>query len=133
MPLQGLNHFTIRPKDLEATKDFYVGILGLEIGYRPPLNFPGYWLYSAGAPTVHLIGPRAEDSGPRSVTPTGLFDHVAFTATGLDDIRARLVASGISFKEQVLPRINNTQLFFLDPDGVPVELNFPAEETKLAA
>ena len=52
MPLHALNHFTITPVDLDATKDFYSGVLGLDVGYRPPLNFPGYWLYSAGAATV---------------------------------------------------------------------------------
>ena len=41
MGLQGLNHYTLRPVDLEATKDFYEKILGLELGYRPPLTFPG--------------------------------------------------------------------------------------------
>ena len=50
MPLHNLQHYTICPVDLEATKDFYVNALGLEVGYRPPLSFPGYWLWSAGVP-----------------------------------------------------------------------------------
>ena len=61
MPAQSLNHYTIRVRDLEATKDFYCDIVGLTVGDRPPLNFPGYWLYCGGVPTVHLIGYRAED------------------------------------------------------------------------
>ena len=48
MPLHGLHHYTLRPVDLEATKDFYVDLLGLEVGHRPPLAFPGYWLYTGG-------------------------------------------------------------------------------------
>lgn len=135
MPLHGLNHYTICPKDLERTKDFYVQILGLEVGERPPLAFPGYWLWSAGQPTVHLIGPRAQDAGkpPREVAATGLLDHIAFTSSGLDEIRARLQAAEVPFEEKVLPRINNTQIFFHDPDGVGIELNFPAHETRAAA
>jgi len=58
MPLGGLQHYTIEPQDLERTKDFYVDVLGLENGDRPPLNFPGYWLYSGGQATVHLMGTR---------------------------------------------------------------------------
>ena len=50
MPLGGLQHYTIEPQDLEKTKNFYVDILGLENGDRPPLDFPGYWLYSGGRP-----------------------------------------------------------------------------------
>jgi catechol 2,3-dioxygenase-like lactoylglutathione lyase family enzyme len=135
MPLHGLNHFTICPVDLEKTKDFYVDVLGLDIGYRPPLNFPGYWLYSAASPTVHLIGPRAGDEGkPARVSgPTGLFDHVAFACSDLKGVRAKLKASGVEFREQVLPRDNNTQIFCFDPDGVGVELNFPPHETEQKA
>ncbi len=48
MPLGALQHYTIEPSDLEATKDFYCDVLGLENGDRPPLGFPGYWLYSGG-------------------------------------------------------------------------------------
>ena len=34
MPLGGLQHFTIEPQDLERTKNFYVDVLGHEIGRR---------------------------------------------------------------------------------------------------
>ena len=61
MPAMSLNHYTILARDLEATKDFYTDVVGLSVGDRPPLNFPGYWLYCGGVPTVHLIGNRPED------------------------------------------------------------------------
>ncbi|MFZ4406444.1 MAG: VOC family protein [Paracraurococcus sp.] len=135
MPLEGLNHYTIRPADLERTKDFYVDVLGLEIGYRPPLNFPGYWLYVGDNPTVHLIGPRADDghAAVREAGPTGLLDHIAFTCTGLAEMKARLAQRGIKHDERVIPRDRQTQLFILDPDGVAVELNYPPSETPAAA
>ena len=63
MPLGVLQHFTIEPSDLERTKAFYCDVLGLENGDRPPLGFPGYWLYSGGVPTVHLLGPRKPREG----------------------------------------------------------------------
>ncbi len=44
MPLGGLQHYTIEPQDLQWTKNFYVAVLVLENGERPPLGFPGYWL-----------------------------------------------------------------------------------------
>lgn len=71
MPLNALNHFTIRPVDLERTKDFYCDVLGLPIGYRPPLGFPGYWLYCGAIPTVHLIGPRENDPARAPAAPPG--------------------------------------------------------------
>ena len=63
MPLGTLQHYTIEPSDLERTKNFYCEVLGLETGYRPPLDFPGYWLYSGGVATVHLMGTRKPREG----------------------------------------------------------------------
>jgi hypothetical protein len=63
MAIGGLDHSTIRSVDLEATRAFYVDMLGREEGPRPPLGFPGSWLYSVGMPTVHLVGPRVEEAG----------------------------------------------------------------------
>ena len=135
MPLEGLNHYTIRPADLERTKAFYEDVLGLRNGYRPPLNFPGYWLYVGDNPTVHLIGPRTDDGHPqkREAGPTGLLDHIAFTCTGLAEMKGRLKARGIAFDERVIPRDRQTQLFLRDPDGVAVELNYDPKETPAAA
>jgi catechol 2,3-dioxygenase-like lactoylglutathione lyase family enzyme len=129
MGLNALNHFTIRPADLERTKTFYNELLGLPVGYRPPLGFPGYWLYCGDVPTVHLIGPRAGETGSRAPAPTGLFDHIAFSCTGLAEMRARLAASGVVYETRIIPRDRQTQLFLHDPDGIAVELNFPPSET----
>jgi len=76
MPAQSLNHYTIKVRDLERTRNFYQEVVGLKVGDRPPLPFPGYWLYCGDIPTVHLIGHRAEDpvipDGPSDPAPTGL-------------------------------------------------------------
>lgn len=133
MPATSLNHYTIRPRDLEATRDFYADMIGLKQGDRPPLPFPGYWLYAGDTPVVHLIGkqesetPIVDPTDP-SVKVTRL-DHIAFTAEGLADMRGRLKAAGLKCEERVLPRLNMTQLFTLDPDGIDVELNFDPCET----
>lgn len=130
MPLNGLHHYTLRPVDLEKTKDFYVDLLGLEVGHRPPLGFPGYWLYTGGEPTVHLIGPRDADRGlpPRAAGETGLLDHIAFSCTGLAAMKARLAERGVEYRERVVPRDGQIQIFLHDPNGVAVELNYPQSE-----
>lgn len=133
MPAQSLNHYTIRVRDLEATKSFYQDIVGLTVGDRPPLNFPGYWLYCGGVPTVHLVGRRADDpaidDAPDKPAETGRLDHIAFACEGLAAMKASLEKRGIKYDERVLPRLNMTQLFYYDPDGIAVECNFPAHET----
>ena len=58
MAVAAMNHFTVLTKDLDATRAFYVGILGLKEGYRPPLGFPGTWLYAGPQPVLHVIAGR---------------------------------------------------------------------------
>jgi hypothetical protein len=48
-------------------------------------------------------------------------------------MRARLQQHKIKYDERVLPRMNMTQLFYLDPDGIAIEMNFPPEETEARA
>ena len=135
MPLGGLQHYTIEPQDLERTKDFYVDVLGLENGDRPPLGFPGYWLYSGGVPTVHLLGDRKPREGivvrgtEKKFDDTGRFDHIAFSASDLAGVRKRIEGKKVKFREQVIPRTGGTQIFLYDPDGIGVELNFDPSET----
>ena len=137
MPLGPLQHYTIEPSDLEATKNFYCDVLGLENGDRPPLGFPGYWLYSGGVATVHLLGPRVPREGitvrgEKKFDDTGRFDHIAFAATDMLGMRRRLKEKNIQFRENILPRTGGGQIFLHDPDGVGVELNFPPEDAAKA-
>ena len=131
MPLGTLQHFTIEPSDLERTRTFYCDVLGLDVGDRPPLDFPGYWLYSGGVATVHLMGTRKPRDGivvrgtDRKYEDTGRLDHIAFAASDVDDVRNRLKSKNVQFREQVVPRTGDTQVFLYDPDGIGVELNFP--------
>ena len=68
--------------------------------------------------------------GPSYPAPTGRLDHIAFSCNGLKEMRANLQTRDIKFDERVLPRMNMTQLFYLDPDGISVECNFDAVETE---
>jgi len=136
MPLGALQHYTIEPSDLERTKSFYCDVLGLENGDRPPLGFPGYWLYSGGVATVHLLGERKPREGivvrgtEKKFDDTGRFDHIAFAATDIDGVRTRLNSKKVKFREQVVPLTGGMQIFLYDPDGVGVELNFPPPDVR---
>lgn len=145
MPVRTLNHYSIRTADMEASKRFYTEVLGLVVGPRPPFDFPGYWLFS-GLPrdgdvgVVHILGVDAAGSpglvdylGPRGdATDTGRLDHVAFSAVGLADMLRRLDARGIAYTQRTIPELGVHQLFFADPDGVTLEVNFPAREPAVA-
>src|SRR3977135_2387275 len=122
MGLGGLQHYTIEPSDLERTKNFYCDVLGLENGDRPPLDFPGYWLYSGGVATVHLIGQRQPREGikvrgtEKKFTDTNRLDHIAFAATDPEGVRQRLQSKNVTFREQIVPRTGHPQSFIYHPD-----------------
>jgi catechol 2,3-dioxygenase-like lactoylglutathione lyase family enzyme len=138
-----LNHFSIRTTDLDATRHFYESVLGLTVGPRPDFPFPGLWMYRGAHDdisnaAVHIIGMDPNDPeglkkylGDRaaaSLHGTGAVDHVAFFADGLADMLAHLRSVGVTPRERTVPTIGLHQLFLDDPNGVVIELNFPASE-----
>ena len=129
MPLRNLNHVLVLAEDLEATRDFYVDVLGLEVGERPPFEFPGYWLYLGDQAVVHLA---SKDPGASRASAgdggTGAIDHIAFEASGLADMTSRLKARGLPVRQRIVPGSGLRQLFIQDPNGVTIELNYPASE-----
>jgi catechol 2,3-dioxygenase-like lactoylglutathione lyase family enzyme len=147
MPVGKLDHYSIRTPEVEASRRFYTEVMGFTVGFRPPFKFPGIWLYNGAqypetTGVVHIIGIDPNDPqglkdylGDREVTSlqgTGTVDHMAFVATGLADMRARLQNHGIAFRERTVPSLGIHQVFFEDPSGVTLELNYPAAETAAA-
>ena len=147
MPVGRLDHYSIRTFDIEASRRFYTEVMGFTAGFRPPFDFPGLWFYNGAqypetTGVVHIIGidrndPQGlkdylGDRDPASLEGTGTVDHMAFTATGLADMRARLARHGVAFRERTVPSLGIHQLFFEDPSGVTLELNYPAAEAAAA-
>ncbi len=138
MPLDLLAHVNIRTTKLAATRDFYVDVLGMADGKRPPFDFPGHWLYVGGRDAVHLVGIETKDESslgaylgekdPASLGGTGAIDHVAFAATGLGDLLARIRERKLPYRERTVPGSDLHQVFLEDPNGVTIELNFAAGE-----
>jgi catechol 2,3-dioxygenase-like lactoylglutathione lyase family enzyme len=126
MAAAGLQHVLVLTDDIDATRDFWCGALDLEVGERPPLEFPGYWLYAGGVPCVHVAERAAYESHserigiPASVLPV---DHVAFGEEGYDEVVARLERRGIESVANTVPGAAMRQLFIEDPNGVKVEIN----------
>ena len=124
MPVSGMNHFTVLAKDLDATKAFYMSVLGLSEGFRPDLGFPGAWLYAGDQAVLHIIAGRALPADPR-----GVLDHMAFSAHDLPAVAAKLKSNGIPYDLRRQNESNTWQLFCFDPNGARVELDFAAGET----
>ena len=60
MAIETLDHCAIRSNDLEGTEDFLVDVIGVTVGERPPVDFPGYRLYSGDTAIVPLFGGSAD-------------------------------------------------------------------------
>ena len=132
MPLLRMEHYLVLSDDIDETKDFYCDALGLREGFRPKLDFPGYWLYLGETPCIHIAEWQTyavwtkEVGIPTSTKAdgTGPVDHIAFNASGFAEMRARLVDRGFALSENLLDDIGLRQLFLYDPNGVAIELNF---------
>jgi catechol 2,3-dioxygenase-like lactoylglutathione lyase family enzyme len=131
MPLTQLEHYLVLTDDLDATRDFYRDALGLREGARPPLGFPGYWLYVGEVPCIHIAEwntyrTHSIAAGISVSTPapgTGPLDHIAFNAVELSAVKARLSAHKIDYTVNVVPAAGLTQLFLRDPNGLKIEIN----------
>ncbi|MBT2320887.1 VOC family protein [Variovorax paradoxus] len=120
----GMNHFTVIAEDQKKTLDFYVGLLGLAVGHRPELGFPGAWLYGESPQAVlHLYFDR-----PVPAQRAGVIDHMAFTARDLRAVKARFDRSGTKYELRQQAGAGTWQLFCHDPNGAKVELDFDASE-----
>jgi catechol 2,3-dioxygenase-like lactoylglutathione lyase family enzyme len=138
MSVTEMEHVLVLSDDVDSTRDFYCEVVGLEVGARPPLEFPGYWLYAGGVPCLHVAERRAylvhaawigltihrEPPGPGSV------DHIAFNASDYESVRSRLERRGVRAVCNDVPGGGPRQLFFEDPNGVRVEINVRTEKAR---
>ena len=140
MPLSHLEHFLIASDDIDATRDWYMRVLGMQPGPHPDFGFPVHWMYLGGVDVVH-IGPSARSAddiqkkylgrtSQASGAGTGAIDHVAFRATGLPEMLAHLRKEKIAFTQRRANGQALFQLFFYDPNAIKIELNYAAEEAE---
>jgi catechol 2,3-dioxygenase-like lactoylglutathione lyase family enzyme len=132
MPLTELNHYFVRCKDLEQSKQWYCEALGFEVMPRPPFPFPGYWLGVNGRIQVHM-GPQEVPNAelyyrgtPRHAAGdnAGIVDHIAFLAENPAEFRERFDRMRAQYWARSLPESDLFQIFVRDPNGLAIELNF---------
>jgi catechol 2,3-dioxygenase-like lactoylglutathione lyase family enzyme len=123
--IKRMDHFTVVTDQLKATLDFYTDLLGFVDGPRPDFGVPGHWLYIDERPVLHLI-----EVATMPAVRRGAIDHLAYWAEGFLETVERLKALDLPYRIIRTPRpFSSWQLFFDDPNGAEVELDFDASET----
>jgi catechol 2,3-dioxygenase-like lactoylglutathione lyase family enzyme len=124
-----IDHVTLVVRDLDASRRFYVGLLGMENVSRPAFDFAGLWL-RAGTTLLHLILEH-DRSGRAGVNEDGRVKstrghHLAFAVDDAEEAARDLEAAGVTFitKPNLRPD-GAVQTFVLDPDGHVIELSSP--------
>jgi catechol 2,3-dioxygenase-like lactoylglutathione lyase family enzyme len=133
MSVREMEHVLVLCDDIEQTREFYCRVLGLRVGDRPPLEFPGFWLYAGDTPCLHIAErdpylAHAETLGltvPDGPVGSGPVDHIAFRATDYDEISARLQANAVPVVRNTIPGGAVRRFFIDDPNGVRIEINVP--------
>lgn len=125
----GIDHVTLVVADLERSRNFYVGVLGMAEIRRPAFSFEGLW-FQAGATQIHLILEYA-DSGPAgNLVPearrSSRSHHIGFLVGDAAATIDYLKASRVPILSGPKPRPDGyVQVFVTDPDGHVIELCSP--------
>lgn len=116
--LKRMHHVSFAVADLDASKGFFCGVLGLPEDNRPDFGFPGAWL-AVGDRQIHLIADKGAGRAMREQISRG--DHLAMEVRDLSVVKARLRECGIDFSEGGNERLGMSQAFCSDPDGHTIE------------
>jgi catechol 2,3-dioxygenase-like lactoylglutathione lyase family enzyme len=123
MKVDGIDHFVLTVRDVEATCDFYSRVLGMEVeefgGGRRALKF--------GLQKINLHQAGAEFE-PKAEKPTlGSGDFCLVTEALLQSVVEHLGSCGVEIIEGPISRTGATgrleSVYFRDPDGNLVEVS----------
>ena len=125
-----LNHVAIIVRDVEHSRRFYCGVLGMQEAPRPAtFKFDGAWLRS-GSAELHLIqlNDASQEPGDAPVHPDEHADiararHHAFAVEDMNEVVRCLREHNIEIVLGPRPRGDGAiQTYCFDPDGHLVEL-----------
>ena len=122
MRATGINHVSISAKDLEESASFYERVLGMERIATPIFDQPVQWL-RIGDLQLHIFLAEDDEAPARH--------HIGFTIDDFDaayDAVAAHVSAEMGAELVELPS-GQVQLYFRDPAGNLVELNWPDART----
>lgn len=126
MSIVRIDHYNIQaPKGvINEVVGFYRRVLALTPGLRPNFGVEGAWLYAGDHPLLHLT----VNESATAPSPNSHLNHIAMRCKGLDAYVTRLKRAAVKFTHVYIEELDITQLFFFDPAGIRIELNFIHEK-----
>ena len=126
LQVKTFDHITLIVADLEATRNFYVNLLGMQERPRPAFDFDGAWFE---IDTVQIHATVASDLagmagwGDRKVKSISRGHHFAFQVDDVNAAHEEVKSLGIKVGDGPKTRPDGAfQLYIYDPDGHLVEL-----------
>ena len=129
------HHFQLTVTDIEKSRAFYGGLLGLHELPRPLFPYPGAWFEFANGQQLHIV--QVPNPLWRGTKMMQIYEnHFALRVSSFTEAVAMLCAHGYRedvddshpFKMVVKrnPPTGYPQVYFLDPDQYLIELNAEA-------
>lgn len=121
-------HVSIRASDLDRSIRFYEKNFGMKLASRRPIpqnNAEIAFLEGEGAGfRLELTWFKSQRKFEQAAYEDRLFDHLAFTVTGIDDMVARMKKAGVTVTDEpfTLGAGGSRIAFIEDPDGTLIEL-----------
>lgn len=123
--LSGLHHAAIICSDYERSRAFYVELLGLKVVAEHHRAERHSWKLDLALPDgaqIELFSFPSPPPRPSRPEAQGL-RHLAFTVADVAAVKARLEAAGVAVEAiRTDPYTGRAFTFFMDPDGLPLEL-----------
>ena len=126
MLFDSIDHIAIISSDYQKAKDFYVDKLGFKVKREEERKDRDDFLITLEPPNGIEIELFIEKDPPRRVTrpeAAGL-RHLAFRVQDIEESVEKLNKKGIETEEiRIDPQNGKRMTFFMDPDGLPLELH----------
>ena len=117
--IAGIHHVTFITGDLNRSRTFYEGLLGLRPDTKRPLmSFDGVWYDVVPGQQIHLMVLPDPEAGLQRPVHGGRDRHVALTVSDFDGLMARLQQAEIAY---TLSQSGRRALFCRDPDQNALE------------
>lgn len=117
-PTAGMRHIALYVRDLEAAEQFYVGLLGMQVEWRPD---PDNVYLTSGNDNLALHRSKLVPA-----VQGQLLDHIGFilkTADDVDDWHHYLLANGVEMKSEPRTHRDGARSFYcVGPEQVIVQM-----------